>query len=93
MLREDLATAVRELSGDLMRAARGEGTEFAQRYADRYDLALAERASDDFRAAEESRASRGARSARHDFDYEDDYGANGSVAPLDFAEAPLTDEA
>ena len=63
-LREDLAMLARELSGDLMRAARGEGTEFAQRYADRYDLALAERASD-YRAAQD-RAGR--QREKYDFD-------------------------
>ena len=39
-LERTIASAVRELAGDLMRAYRGEEPEFAYRYADRYDLAL-----------------------------------------------------
>jgi hypothetical protein len=43
--RETMASTVRALAGDLMRTARGEGIEFAHQYADRYDLAVAERAT------------------------------------------------
>jgi hypothetical protein len=39
-LERTIASAVRELAGDLMRTYRGEEPEFAYRYADRYDLAL-----------------------------------------------------
>ena len=47
--RETMASTVRALAGDLMRTARGEGIEFAHQYADRYDLAVAERATASFR--------------------------------------------
>ena len=39
-LERTIASAVRELAGDMMRAYRGEQPEFSFRYADRYDLAL-----------------------------------------------------
>jgi hypothetical protein len=92
-LREDLATAVRELAGDVVRAYRGEPAEFAQRYADRYDLAVAERAAsddDEYRAAAEARRARGA--GRHDDRHEFDcYRAEPpSSGRLDFDEAPST---
>ena len=47
--RETMASTVRALAGDLMRTARGEGIEFAHQYADRYDLAVAERVSGAYR--------------------------------------------
>ena len=87
-LREDLRSAVRELSGDVMRAARGEQTEFAQRYVDRHDLAVAEAAADGFRAAEEdARRARLQREKTHfgEEDYPD------SVAPLRFKAARAGD--
>lgn len=45
-LERTIASAVRELAGDLMRTYRGEEPEFAFRYADRYDLALTKSKSD-----------------------------------------------
>ena len=47
--RETMASTVRALAGDLMRTARGEGIEFAHQYADRYDLAVAEKATSSYR--------------------------------------------
>jgi hypothetical protein len=44
--RETMASTVRALAGDLMRAASGTPIEFAHQYADRYDLAIAEKASE-----------------------------------------------
>lgn len=62
--RETMASTVRALAGDLMRAARGETIEFAHQYADRYDLAIAERAS--YRGAkEEEEEDAGEREARN----------------------------
>jgi hypothetical protein len=46
-LERTIASAVRELAGDLMRAYRGEEPEFAFRYADRYDLALTRSSEND----------------------------------------------
>ena len=43
--RETMASTVRALAGDLLRAAQGAPIEFAHQYADRYDLAVAERVS------------------------------------------------
>lgn len=54
-LERTIASAVRELCGDLMRTYRGETPDFSFQYADRYDLALAKRdddaPTDDFRGA------------------------------------------
>lgn len=52
-LERTIASAVRELAGDLMRAYRGEEPEFAFRYADRYDLALTRSGTKDDAATEE----------------------------------------
>lgn len=59
--RETMASTVRALAGDLMRAAQGTPIEFAHQYADRYDLAIAERVSDppladDYRGEGKSRS-------------------------------------
>tara|TARA_B110000046_G_C12979237_1_gene392563 strand:- start:834 stop:1694 length:861 start_codon:yes stop_codon:yes gene_type:complete len=45
--RETMGLTVRALAGDLMRTSRGTPIEFAHQYADRYDLAVAERVSGD----------------------------------------------
>ena len=42
-----LAGAVRELAGDMLRISRGERPFFAERFADRYDLALIADDTDD----------------------------------------------
>lgn len=88
--RATTASAVRELAGDLMRAARGEAVEFAHRYADRYDLALAERVVDDdddgFRAAgahHHSSASPHRRSPSPHSDTDDRHSA--TVEPVHYA--------
>lgn len=47
--RETMASTVRALAGDLLRTSQGVPIEFAHAYADRYDLAVAERMSDGFR--------------------------------------------
>lgn len=44
--RETMASTVRALAGDMMRSYRGGKLEFAHQYADRYDLAIADRAQD-----------------------------------------------
>lgn len=44
--RETMASTVRALAGDLLRTSHGAPIEFAHQYADRYDLAVAERMSD-----------------------------------------------
>ena len=49
--RETMASTIRALAGDTIRLAKGEPLEFAHQYADRYDLALQDKASSNYRGA------------------------------------------
>ena len=47
--RETMASTIRALAGDTLRIARGEPVEFAYEYVNRYDMALEDRASTQYR--------------------------------------------
>lgn len=49
--RETIASTIRALAGDTLRLAKGEPVEFAHQYADRYDIALEDKASSEYRGA------------------------------------------
>ena len=79
-LERTIASAVRELAGDLMRTYRGEEPEFSFRYADRYDLALTKSSKsdddstatyqDDFRGPTKNSSTKNVQSEKYAFDIE-----------------------
>ena len=93
--RETMASTVRALAGDLMRTSRGTPIEFAHQYADRYDLAVAERVSegvtDDYRGAR--RRSRGAPSSPSSKHQEEKWNFKGEGLKIEESSQLSDDEA
>lgn len=76
-----MAETVRMLAGDLLRLSRGEQPQFADRYVDRYDLALTERSGsqNNFRGEKKKDKFQG---EKHDF---------GEVSPVTYSESQQED--